>query len=365
MTQKYLIVLLSLLLFNHFVFGQPAESEKQVPSDSPQSSILSIRSDRNETIDFQGMLSGVSASLLEESEPVSAGDGNPATIDVKILQQSEVFGFNRQKFRMMHAAGPQEEEAGGPKEKSGVRAAFLSALLPGAGEAYAGSWWRSALFVGLEIAFWSANVYYDNKGDKEDNRMREYGLEHWDEQKYWSKVYAEAVKMDLWDKQTLDVVKVEVQTNGNKYEYERIADDDYTQYKDDLRRMESKLNYTHSLPESNTHQQYYEMIYKYLHQFGVGWDDAPGFDFYDNTANILHVTPHIGTYRDMRNRSNDYYDTATTMVSLVLLNHLVSAFDAAIAVKQYNKKIRYSFNIDRRYYGVNEPVYTYGVKVSW
>lgn len=262
-----------------------------------------------------------------------------------------VFNFNAEKYNLLEQA---EKETGDSiqaeqKRVSGVKAAFMSALVPGAGEFYTKSYWRAALFAALEIGFWTANIIYDNKGDKEDERMRAFGDEHWNELKYWSKVYAKAFEKGIWEGDQLS------------------DDDDYDDYTAEnieiLRQKESEVGYTHTLPRTKT-QQYYEMIYKYLHQFGVGWDDTPSFTYYDDHANITTTTPNINEYRDMRNLSNDYYEVATTMVSLVLANHLLSAIDAAIAAKQHNKKYHYSLHVGRRFTG-SENVYTYGVNVTW
>ena len=275
-----------------------------------------------------------------------------------------VFNFNAEKYNLLEQA---EKETGDSiqaeqKRVSGVKAAFMSALVPGAGEFYTKSYWRAALFAALEIGFWTANIIYDNKGDKEDERMRAFGDEHWNERKYWAKIYKHAKDSNdnPWEWEDLTLEKF---GEGEK-EWWQINNSDFNDpvVLERLRDAESKLG-THTLPRTKT-QQYYEMIYKYLHQFGVGWDDAPSFIYYDVHANITTTTPNINEYRDMRNLSNDYYEVATTMVSLVLANHLLSAIDAAIAAKQYNKKYHYSLHVGRRFTG-SENVYTYGVNVTW
>ncbi|MBN1407015.1 MAG: hypothetical protein JW956_04470, partial [Calditrichaceae bacterium] len=75
-------------------------------------------------------------------------------------------------------------------------------------------------------------------------------------------------------------------------------------------------------------------------------------------------SPDIKKYRAMRNRSNDYFNTATTMLNLMLLNHVLSAFDAALAAKQFNKKINYSVRVNSQFDGIDQ-VTTYGLNVSW
>ncbi|HHJ52929.1 MAG TPA: hypothetical protein ENJ89_07020 [Caldithrix abyssi] len=261
--------------------------------------------------------------------------------------------FNSQKFSLME----QARQMGGRKaavefeKKSGVKAALLSALIPGGGQAYVGSYWKAALFAGLEIAFWSANVIYNNKGDSEDARMRQFGDQHWSEQRYWSYIYQQARE---WPP---DAPKVEVDANG--IILDAYYTDELIEY---LRGVEAEVG-THTLPRTKT-QQYYEMIYKYLHQFGAGWDDVPDLFYYNDIANIHNLTPNISKYRDMRDRSNGYYDVANTMVMLVLANHLTSALEAAWSSKQYNKKYHLSLNAHRQFAG-SQWVNLYGLNVQW
>ncbi len=281
-------------------------------------------------------------------------------------QERKGLCFNQLKFALMHsgqdsAAGASVEMRATVKKKSGVKAAFLSAFIPGAGEVYAKSYWKAALFAALEIGFWTANVVYNNKGDDEDARMRRYGDTHWSPKVYWSYVYQKAQEKGLWNGPTL---------NGYTDAQGRfIIDDAY--YNDNVIRelysLQDDLGFTHQLPLTKT-QQYYEMIYKYLGQFGVGWDDVwQTFNdpyYYEVDAHLGHLTPNISKYRSMRNKSNHYYDVATTMMSFVLANHLLSAFDAAWSVKQYNVQIRQAVRV-KPYGPQMEPAVIYGLNIQW
>ncbi len=247
------------------------------------------------------------------------------------------------------------------RKKSGVKAAFLSAFIPGAGEVYAGSYWKAALFAALEIGFWTANVVYNNKGDDEDAKMRRFGDQHWSEQAYWSHVYKIAVQEGKWNGPTL---------SGHTDAQGRFVLDEQYLTQDLIRQLyelQDDLGFTHQLPLTKT-QQYYEMIYKYLHQFGIGWDDvAATFNdpyFYENPGNLGKLTPNISKYRSMRNLSNSYYDVATTMMSFVLVNHLLSAFDAAWTVKKYNVRVSQAVRV-KPYGWPTNPVVTYGLNIQW
>ncbi len=283
--------------------------------------------------------------------------GEPATVQ----GNSSLTVFNGKRFALLHSELPsslQQKSVEWQKKKSGVKAAMLSALLPGAGEFYAKSYWKAALFFALEVGFWTANSVFNKKGDDEDAKMRRFGEQHWSEDVYWSYVYQKAVDQGLWQG---------AQLNGYYDSQGRFVVDNLN---DDIKRqlyeLQDDLGFTHQLPLTRT-QQYYEMIYKYLHQFGVGWDDVATtfgtYTYYESPANLHNLTPNISKYRDMRNLSNEFYDRATLMLNLVLLNHLLSAFDAAWTVKKYNLKVSQAVRVFPDYDSV--PRLAYGLKFEW
>lgn len=67
---------------------------------------------------------------------------------------------------------------------------------------------------------------------------------------------------------------------------------------------------------------FYENISKYP-EFVCGWDDISAL--YDK-----EYTPNKLTYIDMRTRSNELYRNAQLAGTLIMINHLISAFDAAL-----------------------------------
>ncbi|MFQ6031603.1 MAG: hypothetical protein ACE5K2_01670 [Candidatus Zixiibacteriota bacterium] len=176
----------------------------------------------------------------------------------------------------------------GFKGKSVKRAFVYSLIIPGAGEFYAGSRIKAVLFFGLDVTFWALYFNYHGKGkDKEDEYIA-YANKHWDETKYrtwWS-------ELDSTDRE----------------------------------------KYSHTLPDEHN-QQYYEMIGKYK-QFAFAWKD-----FVDSSTHGSELmTPHRRRYLDLRAQSNDWLNKAKYSAMFSLANHILSAFDAAIAVKRYNRK---------------------------
>jgi hypothetical protein len=281
--------------------------------------------------------------------------GNKQNTDSEI--SSRPITFNEEKFKLENSVIEDEDKTVQDKsaKKSVALAALFSAIVPGAGEAYSKSYLRGAIFLGLEAGLWSGYFIFEKKGDDTDADMRAFGDEHWLDNKYWAKVYTAAHNAGIWEGDPL-VLEDAPPPSGPGSGAQQISDADYEEHISYFQELQynPELGYTHQLPNSKT-QQYYEMIYKYQVQFGIGWDDGSSKD---------NISPNVKTYRDMRNQSNDYYQYATTMTNLVLLNHLLSAIDAAFVAKKYNREIKLSLNARPQYVG-RELVSIYGLTVTW
>ena len=176
----------------------------------------------------------------------------------------------------------------GFKGKSVKRAFVYSLLIPGTGEFYAGSKIKAVLFFGLDVTFWSFYFNYHKKGKNKEDEYIAFADRYWNEEEY----------LDWW--------WGELDSAG-------------------------RSKYSHTLPDEHS-QQYYEMIGKYK-QFAFAWED-----FDDNTAGEDSMTPYRDRYLDVREQSNSWLNKAKYSAMFSLANHILSAFDAAIAVKKYNKK---------------------------
>jgi hypothetical protein len=115
--------------------------------------------------------------------------------------------------------------------------------------------------------------------------------------------------------------------------------------------------FTHHLPDQ-VDDDYYEMIGKY-DQFSYGWignpndylpgDFAPndsllGYTFDQTTYHICRGVDVTATgdrdkYMTLRDDSNKLLKRATWGISAALFNHVISAVDAALAAKSYNKAL--------------------------
>jgi TM2 domain-containing membrane protein YozV len=239
---------------------------------------------------------GNAATLVKnQEEPFSLrGDLTQAELErsMKMLQFSQS-SFLAQETGPM--TGQEDVDIYGFKGKSVKRAFAYSLLIPGSGEFYAGSKIKAVAFFGLDVALWALYFNYRGKGKDKEDDYREFADGHWSKDEYMQ-----------WLIDTFGI------------------DTDTLSYGKDPDTGED-LYFSHHLPDSKT-GQYYEMIGKY-EQFSWGWTDYDG----ENST-------YRGGYLDMRRESNDLLNKATYSAMFSLANHILSAFDAAITVRNYNKK---------------------------
>ncbi|MBS1262720.1 MAG: hypothetical protein MAG453_02083 [Calditrichaeota bacterium] len=227
--------------------------------------------------------------------------------------------------------GEEESAADSIEKKNPGRALLLSAIMPGAGELYAGKTWRAAGFFALEIASWVGAVYYAQAGDDKEKEYENFAEKHYKPSYYRSVEYAAA----------------DDPNHGNLGRYEEGPDAWETlPWQDKIQYLPE--NFTHELPTEHN-QQYYENIGKYLTQFGYGWDDyingrtdqqivsdaqAMGYKWGSNgQASSARVLRYI----DMRDESNQLLDRSATFFAVIMVNHVVSALHAGFTVRAMNK----------------------------
>ncbi|MEW6511394.1 MAG: hypothetical protein AB1428_10580 [Bacteroidota bacterium] len=259
---------------------------------------------------FIGLLCSRSVLVAGESTRKERAPTGNARIDIVGFLEPGVRGGSLQD-----AVGEAAVEA----RKSPWLAAGLSLALPGAGEFYAESYWKSAAFFAVEAAVWIVAYTYDKKADRQTDFFQNYANEHWSVYRY--AVYAR----DNLAPAAGDYSGLIIPGTDGRYPWERV---DWVV----LNRMERDIGgyYSHTLPRWGE-QQYYELIGKYP-QFNQGWDDAPpAFNYGDPlTGRFLY-------YADERGKANRYYETASTMVTIAIVNHILSAIDAAWSAGSYNR----------------------------
>jgi hypothetical protein len=241
----------------------------------------------------------------------------------------------------------QEQGADVPGTKSTWLAALLSLAVPGAGEVYAGSYIKGAAFFVAEVALWGGAYAYDKEGDQLTDEYHDYANAHWSATRYAD-----------WTLAHLGSLNPYLTTSAEDYAALIYPDEgppcdppfscvDWKELNDMERAIaDGVLNgYTHTLPYYGE-QQYYELIGKY-EQFSRGWDDSGDRNpELENNVPIRSTSNRFFEYAQMRARANDQYDVASTLVSLVVVNHVLSAIDAYWSVTKLNKSLHASVRMN-------------------
>ncbi|MDP8207461.1 MAG: hypothetical protein P9L92_12410 [Candidatus Electryonea clarkiae] len=228
----------------------------------------------------------------------------------------------------------------GEKRLNPGRAVMMSAIIPGAGEFFLGynkekpmlSYLKSGLFFSAEVGFWYGAISYAMRGEAVEDDYEIYADDKWNEDVYRGFEYWLAKNYPTPD---------------------NIYPDDKAKWR--LERWEDKLNYlptwfTHELPEEED-QQYYEMIGKYLQQFGIAWDGAHD-NWIESGANdpfyraylvderhVDYANAKAFHYGDMRYESNQLLDASAAFFMAIMVNHVMSALDAGFSVRIHNREL--------------------------
>lgn len=227
------------------------------------------------------------------------------------------------------------------QKKSPWFAAALSFGVPGAGEFYSESYIKAAVFVAIEAASIVIGLKYNTKGDDQTTLFQNYAdaPTGWSVDRYakWTVQHAKSINSDV------DPTKYQVFQNG-KVNW------------NELNKLESAIGqyYSHQLPKYGE-QQYYELIGKYQ-QFNVGWYQF-GDDVNKSYTYGDPLVPQFHEYAVMRGQANDYYDVAAKAVVVIVVNHIISAADAAWSASRYNKDLEMHASIEKFNYGFNTVYY--------
>lgn len=262
------------------------------------------------------------ASGTSVSREAAASD-IPACVDAPVSVMLEMKGYGRGLMLTNAPASPRPWEAMPSREpvyakKSPFLAGVLSLAVPGVGELYAGSYWLAALFASIEGAAWYFNIDQTRKGDEQTDIYRAYADEHWNLVKYAEWLNANAKNFDGGE----DAVPIAIDPDESLPPWERV---DW----DAMHTTELAVPvFSHKLPPHGD-QQYYELIGKY-NQYSYGWDDKLSGDYWNPSQNFMY-------YSGLRGEANDYYNNADTILNLIIINHVLSAIDAAWAAARFNE----------------------------
>ena len=203
-----------------------------------------------------------------------------------------------------------------PGKKSPVLSGVLSVILPGAGQVYNEDYWIAGIFVALEAALITTAVVYDNKGDNQTASFQAFADKNWSVVDYaeWLNTYGDA--------------DIQINPDESLPPWERVS----------WSELNAAETGSHKLPPHGE-QQYYELIGKY-HQYSSGWSD------YTGGANNELISPNFTYYSGERGQANDYYNTASTAIVGIYINHILSAAEAVWGATRFNKNLAVNLRVE-------------------
>jgi len=240
------------------------------------------------------------------------------------------------------ASRASSDDESSTERKSPAFAALLSGVLPGSGEFYSKSYIKSGVFFAAEVIAWTVNFAYNKKGDRATADFQNFADANWSVVDYASWL------------NSFKGCSIDINPDVNLPPWRRV---NWAQ----LNECERKLGgfFSHSLPPYGD-QQYYELIGKYP-QYNPGWRDADR----DQDISETNISEMFKRYSRMRGEANDFYDVASTAVLIVVVNHILSAADAAWSATRYNSvHAEVGMKLQRTPFGV-EAVPTATIQVHW
>lgn len=237
--------------------------------------------------------------------------------------------------------------------------AFLgSALIPGAGQAANNKWIRAGTYLLADAVFITVHFSNLNKARDRELQYRQFADNNWSVVAYaqWLVNYHEQNNIS---NPAIDQLREQVEGESPTYNPQTdwaVVD------LNTLRQVEQNTpflseggqgnNFSHTLPQYGS-QQYYELISKY-YQYGPGWSDfgtnrsgqpidnpfLPAWNGTDMPQNFIQGAT-------LAEQFNNHYRIAGNMISLLIFNHVVSAFDAFLTVKIRNHRLEADANLLR------------------
>ncbi len=240
----------------------------------------------------------------------------------------------------------------GPQKKNVGKGVMFSLVIPGAGQLYGGSWLTAIPWFAIEVAGWAMFASYHGQGTDKTDEFEAYAGNREGPNNFNHRAY---MWREYWVAQDSSRNGLRPEFNGTFDEWLALP---WTSNGNDDRYRHLPAPFTHDVL-TDDEQQFYEMIGKYLLQFGWGWRDTYsggaggvpndtsawastlGGIRADNPATTAFDgdSPMFFAYRDMRADANDLLEKGNIAMEVVLANHVLSALHAAFLIRGQNRRI--------------------------
>jgi len=320
-----------------------AQDSAAVDSLQQSSSSVDVSSSSNVPEPVERSSSSAEVAQIPSSSSISRRD---LLGPVKV---SKVYGIDEMKGRY----------------KSPRKAMFMSMVIPGSGQLYVGGSTftkvRGVAYLALEASLWGGWYYYSvHKYGKQVDKYKKFAKNHFSIGRFESQM------RDIYLNQLSDETeesRFETRYMGSREDFCKAIYGDakasgcYTRGKlftNDKAHMD-RFSVTNPAPlgkEVASQKNFYDMsqVYQLIGErtYVLGWDDVDSIALgqnllleEDNPEAIvpLGTSKNLSKYRSMRKKANDYADLQIWFFGGIILNHLVSAVDAAFTANAHNKEL--------------------------
>ena len=345
--------------------SETVSSSSQVSSSSVLESSSSVLvSSSSETVSSSSQVSSSSVDLFSSSSLETSSASVDSAIQVATLSSSSVASSSSVSRRDI--LGPVKvskvygmDEIKG-RYKSPRKALFMSLVLPGTGQLYVGGATftnvRGGVYLALEAALWGGWYYYSvHKYNDQVSKYKKFAKKNFSigtyEQKMHDIFYAldGAEEEDAFRLRYLNSREVYCESIYGKATSNGCYTSDKAFYND--------ANHTNRFTSGKTLGEDLEKIKLYdagdfyqqisREQYVLGWIDVENetlpsdLDLDDPNAEFVKLGESSAQkkYRSMRSKANDYADLQAWFFGGIILNHLVSALDAALTANAHNKTL--------------------------
>lgn len=327
--------------------------QAELPKDSAMRAQDSLMDIQDRILDSQGAAMPVYSSSSE-----AAAESSSSSVEVSAAPSSS--SMSRRDLlgpvKVSKVNGMDEIKG---KYKDPRKALFMSLVIPGSGQLYTGgtkfTTIRGAVYLALEAGLWGGWYYYSvYKYGKQVKKYKDYAKEHYSIGRY------ERAMRDLYDADGAKYSEVfRSRYLGSRESFcEAIYGDAKARgcysanlYTNDAGYMNDFVNKPVALEDEmkkvkfDNANEVYSLIAG--DAYVLGWDvvsntkKASELDLVDPNASTVSLASSEAQkeYRSLRNKANGYADMQAWFFGGLILNHVLSAVDAALTANAYNKTL--------------------------
>ena len=244
--------------------------------------------------------------------------------------------------------------------KSPRKALFMSLVVPGAGQMYVGgsgfTYARGGVYLALEAALWGSWYYFSvHKYNQQVDKYKDFAKAHYSIGRYergMRDLYnADAVNYEsefrrryLGSRESFCEGIFGIATMHGCYDRDKLYHNDY-EYVNDFVNSPKSMKDEMNKVKFDSPSEVYQLISD--NAYVLGWDDvedaavatALALEDPNSATEKLCTSSNLKKYRSLRSKANDYADMQAWFFGGLIINHIVSAIDAAISANKHNKSL--------------------------